>query len=1054
MPYIPLHTHSHYSLLFGLSRIDGLIDFAQKNNIKALALTDHHNLYGAIEFYKKCRKTDIKPIFGINAYIAEGSLTNKQPAPDNRTFHIVLLAKNNEGFKNLVKLVTIGHLEGMHYRPRIDKEVLQKHSNGLIALSGDMQGEIARCFWNKDKDRAKEVLSSYKDIFGKDFYIEITRHPHIERHNEIMDELIALAKETQTEIVAAHDSYYLNPEDKEAHRTLLAVQSNHIGEDLRFLSSDGDFSFISPKQAEELFKDIPEGIKNSEKIASDCNVTIESSGWTFPKIETESGLSHDEQLRKFVYEGLTDRKIEKTKEVSDRIEYELEIIKQKGFAPYFLVVADLLYYARKNNILTTIRGSVAGSLVTYLIKITNVDPLLYRLPFERFLNPERPSAPDIDMDFADDRRDEMIAYAKQKYGEDKVAQIGTFGTMLARGVVRDVARALGYPYGVGDKIAKMIPFGSQGFPMTIEKAMKLVPELLEAYEKERDIKEVIDLSKKLEGNARHCSVHAAGVVIAPFPLTDLVPLQREPKGEKIITQYDMHAIEDVGLLKFDFLGIRNLSILSHAVLLVKEIHKKNVDIENIPLDDEKTFNLLSRGETMGLFQLNGAGMTRYLKDLKPSRIQDVNAMVALYRPGPMESIPEYIKRKHNPKLVTYLDPRMKEILIDSYGVITYQDDVMLIAIHLAGYSWLEADKLRKAMGKKILEEMEAQKENLINGFIKGGLTKEAAKELWLLIEPFAAYGFNKAHAASYGKVAYQTAYMKANFPAEYMTAVLTAESGDVEEIARIISETKRMGIEVLPPDINESFGGFTVIKGEHMDKIRFGLYTIKNLGEEIAKAIITQRKDGGKYKDITDFLNRVKHSNLNKRSLEALVKSGAMDALGERGQLLTNIESMLLYNKDNMKQEENQDSLFNLMKDKSTLPSLTLKIGEVIDFSQILAWEKEHLGLYLSGHPLDKFKERFKDKKGIKDIKSLHDGISVVCGGIIEESKVITTKGGERMAFVKVSDFEDSIEVVVFPKAYEQLKEYITPDNCVAVSGKLSHRKDEPSILVEKLKLL
>lgn len=1054
MPYIPLHTHSHYSLLFGLSKIDGLIDRAQKHKMKALALTDYHNLYGAIEFYKKCNKADIKPIIGINAYLAEGSLLNKQPAPDNRTFHITLLAKNNEGFKNLVKLVTIGHLDGMYYRPRIDKEALKKHSDGLIALSGDIQGELPRCFWNKDKEKALEVLGSYKDIFKDDFYIEITRHPNIERHTEVMDDLIAFAKETKTPLVATHDSYYLDTEDKEAHRTLLAVQSNHIGDDLRFLSSDEDFSFIGSKDATELFKDIPEAIKNSEKIADECNITIESPGWTFPNIETEDGLSHEEQLQKFVYEGLEDRGMKKTKEVEERIKYELDIIKQKGFAPYFLVVADLLYYARKNNILTTIRGSVAGSLVTYLTKITNVDPLHYRLPFERFLNPERPSAPDIDMDFADDRRDEMIAYAKRKYGEDKVAQIGTFGTMLARGVVRDVARALGYPYSVGDKIAKMIPFGSQGFPMTIEKAMQLTPELAESYEKERDVKEIIDLSKKLEGNARHCSVHAAGVVIAPFPLTDLVPLQHEPKGEKIITQYDMHAVEDVGLLKFDFLGIRNLSILSHAVELVKEIHGKDVDIENVPLDDQKTFDLLARGETMGLFQLNGAGMTRYLKDLKPSRIQDVNAMVALYRPGPMESIPSYIERKHNPKLVSYLDPRMEEILIDSYGVITYQDDVLLIAINLAGYSWLEADKLRKAMGKKIPAEMEAQKEKLIEGFQKNGLTKEKAKELWLLIEPFAAYGFNKAHAASYGKVAYQTAYMKANFPAEYMTAVLTAESGDVEEIARIIAETKRMGIEVLPPDVNESSGGFTVIKGEHVDKIRFGLYTIKNLGNEISNAIIAERKANGKYKDITDFLDRVKHSNLNKRSLEALIKSGAMDSLGERGQMLANLESMLLYNRDNLKQEENQDSLFNLMDDKSTLPTLTLKEGEPIDKSDILAWEKEHLGLYISGHPLDKFKERFDGKKGIKELKGLHEGASVVFGGIIEESKVINTKAGDRMAFVKISDFEDSIETVVFPKAYEQLKDHITLDTCVAISGRLSHRKDEPSVLIEKLKLL
>lgn len=1052
--YIPLHTHSHYSLLLGLSKVDELIQSAQNYKMTALALTDYHNLYGAVEFYKKCKKAGIKPILGINAYIAEESITNKQPGPNNRTFHLTLLAKNNEGFENIVKLVTIGHLDGMYHYPRIDKKILKKYSNGLIALSGDIYGELARCFWNQDKESAQNVLASYKDIFGKNFYIEITHHPNLERHNEIMKELISLGRDTKTSLVATQDSYYLTQNDKEAHRTLLAVQSNHISDDIYFLSSDEDFSFKDPKIVESDFADISDAIKNTKKISDECNVKIESHGWIFPKIETKDDLSYDEQLRKYTYDGLTDRNIKKTNEIVKRIEYELGIIRQKGFAPYFLVVADIIYYARRNNILTTIRGSVSGSLVTYLIKITNIDPILYRLPFERFLNPERPSPPDIDMDFADDRRDEMIEYVKKKYGEDKVAQIGTLGTMLAKGVVRDVARALGYPYIVGDKIAKMIPFGSQGFPMTIEKAMKLTPELVEKYDKERETKEIINLSKKLEGNARHCSIHAAGVVIAPFSLTKIIPLQKDPKRNKIITQYDMHAIENVGLIKFDFLGIRNLSILSNAVKLVKKTRETDVDIENVPLDDVKTYDLLSRGETVGIFQLNGSGMTHYLKELKPTRIQDINAMVSLYRPGPIDSIPSYIKRKLNNKYITYLDPRMKNILIDSYGVITYQDDVLLIAIELGGYSWLEADKLRKAMGKKIPKEMEAQKEKLIRGFIKNGLTEELSRQLWLLIEPFAAYGFNKAHAASYGKLAYQTAYMKANFPSEYMTAVLTAESGDVEEISKIISETKRMGIEVLPPDVNESLGEFTVIKGKYIDKIRFGLYTIKNLGGEISNAIIAEREENGKYKDVTDFLDRVKHSNLNKRSIEALIKSGAMDSLEERGNLIANIDIMLGYNRDNTKQKENQNSLFNLMKDKSSVPTLTLKKTNKVNLPEILVWEKEHLGLYLSGHPLEKYKKRLEGRKTIKDLKSLPDGTNIACAGIIEGSKVITTKAGDKMAFVKLSDFEDSIEVVVFPKVFEQLKEYITPDTCVAISGRMSHRKDEPGILVEKLKLL
>jgi DNA polymerase-3 subunit alpha len=659
------------------------------------------------------------------------------------------------------------------------------------------------------------------------------------------------------------------------------------------------------------------------------------------------------------------------------------------------------------------------------------------------------------MDYADNRREEVIAYAKGKYGADKVAQIGTFGTMMARGVVRDVARALGYPYGAGDRIAKLIPFGSQGFPMTIENALKLSPELAESYENDRETKEIINLSKKLEGCARHASVHAAGVVMAPLPLTEYTPLQREPKGDSVITQFDMYSIEDVGLLKFDFLGIRNLSILEDAVHLVREKRGITVDIENVPLEDKKTFAMLARGETIGLFQLNGSGMTRYLKDLRPTTIHDINAMVALYRPGPMELIPEYIKRKQNPTLITFLDPRMKDILTASYGVITYQDDVMLIAIHLAGYSWLEADKLRKAMGKKIPAEMQAQKEKFITGAIENGMTDEKAHELWMLIEPFAAYGFNKAHAASYGRVAYQTAYMKANFPAEYMTAVLTAESGDLEEVSSIIAECRRMHIPVLPPDINESFTQFTVIKGETEkdDTIRFGLETIKNFGAETAKALIAEREARGPFANFTDFIERTVGLNLNRRALEALIKSGAMDNLGERGQMLLNIDDALAYTREQAKNTLGQDSFFGLITDDS-VPKLTLKESPPATEKERLAWEKELLGLYVSGHPLDAHKERFADRGGIKELKDYQEGSRAIFGGLIEEIRTVITKKGERMAFVKIVDFESSIEAVLFPRSYEELKAVVVLEACVAVQGKVSKRNGETSVLVDKMKLL
>lgn len=1065
--FVHLHTHSHYSLLSALPKIDELVDAAKEDEMSALALTDNGNLYGAIEFYKECKKAGIKPIIGIDAYLAARTRHDKQSGIDSSRFRLVLLAENNDGYKNLITLVTRGFFEGFYYKPRIDKELLEQYSSGLICISPSFSGDIATALKNKDETKARELVEWYKHVYGKErFFIEITHHPEIPQHEERMKALVAFARDTDTQIVAAHDVYYLEEDDRLARKTLMSIQTNSDKNDRILDDTDEDFSFISQKDAQKFFKHIPDALENTIKIADMCNLELELGKWVFPNYIVENGLSYDDEFRRVVYEGMKRRGIEETPEVLERVEYELKVIKDKGYSPYFLVVGDLLRHAHENNILTTIRGSVAGSLVTYLAHITNVNPLVYKLPFERFLNPERPSAPDIDMDYADNRRDEMIEYAKQKYGADKVAQIGTFGTMAARGSVRDVTRALGHPYGLGDRIAKLIPMGAQGFPMTIDRALDEVPDLKKMYKEEREVKEIIDMAKKIEGAARHISVHAAGVVIAPRPLTDFVPLQYDTKGEnKIITQFDMHAVEDAGLLKFDFLGIKNLSILADAVEIVKKIHDIDIDIENIPIDDTKTFEMLARGETIGLFQLNGTGMTRFLKELKPTSIFDINAMVALYRPGPLESIPQYIERKHNPHVVTYLDPRMKDILNQSYGVITYQDDVMLIAIKLAGYSWLEADKLRKAMGKKIPAEMEAQKGKLLEGLIKNGMSKEKADELWKLIEPFAAYGFNKAHAASYGKVAYQTAYMKANFPAIYMSAVLTADSGDVEKIAEIIAECKRMNIPVLPPDINESFGGFAVIsnaggigKGitEGGDKIRFGLYTIKNVGEGIADSIIAERKQNGRFISLVDFLDRIKDKNLNKKSLEALIKAGAMDAFGDRGVLLANLEHILNYNKEKTKQGNDQDSLFGLMTDKSTVPTLKLDPSPEAHMVDKLTWEKELLGLYISGHPLDRFREKLEGKSfNVAKIREeAQEGMPVVVGGIVEEVRAIQTKKGDTMLFVKIADLSGNIECVVFPRVYIEHKDLFVPETCIAIKGKISMRNGSVSIIAEKAKKL
>lgn len=1062
--FIHLHTHSHYSLLNALPKVDELIAEAKKYNMPAVALTDAGNLYGAIEFYKTCKKKEIKPILGVDFYVAVRTRKDMQGGIDNRRTRLVLLAKNYDGYKNLIDLVTDSYFEGFYYKPRIDKELIEKYNQNLVCIAPSFSSDISQAMKARNIDKAKELIEFYKKVYGADnFYIEITRHPEIEGHEGLMQQLIKLARETNTQIVAGHDVYYLHPEDRTARDTLMLVNTSGDMSDKGADNEDEDFSFISPEKAEELFRDIPDALDNTVKIANMCNLEITLGKWYFPDFKVTSGLSHDEELRRLAYEGIEKRGMKPTEEVTKRLDYELEVIKNKGYAQYFLVVSDLLHYAHNHGILTNIRGSVAGSLTTYLTKITNVDPLSYKLPFERFLNPERPSAPDIDMDFADNRRDEVIDYARKKYGHDKVAQIGTFGTMMAKGAVRDVARAMGFPYDVADRISKLIPMGAQGFPMTIDRALNEVSELKEAYDKEEDTRRIIDMAKKIEGCARHISVHAAGVVISPDPLTEHVPLQYDTKGKedgtkKIITQYDMHAVgeDGVGLLKFDFLGIKNLSILADAVERVKKIENIDIDIENIPLDDKKTFEMLARGETIGLFQLNGTGMTRFLVELKPTVIHDINAMVALYRPGPLESIPQYIERKHDPSKIEYLDPRMKDILDMSYGVITYQDDVMMIAIKLGGYSWLEADKLRKAMGKKIPKEMEEQKGKLLAGLEKNGMAKRKTNELWKLIEPFAAYGFNKAHAASYGRVAYQTSYMKANYPAIYMSAVLTADAGDVEKIAEIIGECKRMQIPILPPDINESFSQFTVVKGEK-DTIRFGLVTIKNFGQGIATSIIDERKKGGKFKSLSDFLDRVKDRNLNKKSLEALIKSGAMDSLNiDRGVLLGNIETLLSYNKEKEKQPDNQDSLFGLMSDHSSIPSLKLAEVPSATMQEKLAWEKELLGLYISGHPLDKFRDviskRDMDIKKAKE--TLKDGEEVTLACIIEEIKPINTKKGDLMAFIKVADFSGSLETVVFPRTLVEFKSAFVPDKCLAIKGKMSERNGQKSMIIERVKVL
>lgn len=1051
--FVHLHTHSHYSFLEALPKVDDLVLAAKKAGMGALALTDSGNLHGAIEFYKAATKQGIQPIIGLDAYVAPRSRFDQDR--DEKTTRLVLLAENEKGYKNLLKLVTASYVEGFQNHPRVDRELLRLHKEGLIAIVPSQAGDVALALMLNDLAGAHAALEEYVGIFGTgNAYLEITHHPQISGHEERMKRIIAIGTEKKVPIVAQHDVYYIDGSDKEACNVMRKIQGT------REEREDGkeDFSFIDGTKALEFFSHIPEAVDESKRIAERCSLSLSLGSWIFPAFPIEKGRTPGAVLREKAYAGLVPRAIDDTPQVRERIDYELRIIEEKGFSPYFLVVADLLAHAKSIDVLTTTRGSAAGSLVSYLTGITNVNPLFYNLKFERFLNPERPKAPDIDMDFADNRRGEMIAYVKQKYGEDRVAQIGTFGTMMARAAVRDVARALGHPYGTGDRIAKLIPIGSQGFPMTIDRALELEEDLQSLYDDDDDVREIIDLAKRIEGCVRHVGVHAAGVVIAPSSLSDFTPLQFDPKGSgALITQYDMYSITDeyggVGLLKFDFLGIKNLAVLADAVARVKALHGNTIDIENIPLDDPKTFSMLAEGKTEGTFQLNGSGMTRYLKELRPTSIHDINAMVALYRPGPMESIPSYIERKRNPKLVRYLDPRLETILGQSYGVVTYQDDVLLIAITLGGYSWLEADALRKAMGKKIPEEMEAQKEKLTSGFTEhGGLSSENAEKLWKLIEPFAAYGFNKAHAASYGKVAYQTAYMKANYPVPYMASLLSADAGNIDEIARMVAECERMKISVLPPDINESDTSFTVV-GPQKGEIRFGLGSIKNFGEGIANAIMEERATRGPFASLSDFLSRIGSKNLNRKSLEALIACGALDRFGDRAHLLSHIETLLAFHKD-ASLEAPQDSLFGASLGKIPELSLPSQTAPTL-LSQKLAWEKELLGIYVSGHPLDGHLTHQKTKLTIAALREEpKPGLPVVLPVLVSDVRTILTKKGEKMAFIKLEDKTGGIEAVIFPKLYKEHAALIAPGACLLVKGTVSNRNGEISLALENMKAL
>lgn len=1046
-----LHVHSHYSLLDGLAKIDELVARAKELNFEAMALTDHGAMYGIPEFYKKMKEAGLKPILGVEVYLAPESRFQKRAKIDDKRYHLTLLAKNYQGYQNLLKLVTKAHLEGFYYKPRVDKELLKECREGIIALSGCLTGEIPRLILANQKQEAEKKLKEYEEIFGEDFYLEINYHPNIEESKIVKKVLIELSKKYRIPAVATYDVHYLNPDDAEAHDILLAVQTgNKVFEEDRLTLRGDDFSLCSQERMIELFSDFPEALENTQKIVEKCNVELELGKTLLPYFEVPLGETPESYLEKLCQEGLKKRYGNSIKpEILERLNYELSIINKTGFTTYFLIVWDFVNWAKNNGIVVGPgRGSAAGSLVSYLLNITDVDPLKYELLFERFLNPERIQMPDIDLDFADTRRDEVIDYLRKKYGEDRVAQIITFGTMAARAAVRDAGRALGLSYSFCDTIAKLIPFNS-----TLDQALNSVIELKTLYEKDPDVKKLIDSAKKLEGVARHASIHACGVVITKEPLTCYLPLQRAPQEENIIiTQYDMYALEMLGLLKIDLLGLRNLTIIEDTLKIIEETKGEKIDLNKLDEKDKKTFELLQKGETIGVFQLESQGMRRYLKELKPTDIEDIIAMLSLFRPGPLQFIPNYIARKHGKEKIHYPHPKLEPILKKTYGIIVYQEQLLELAKTLAGFTLGEADILRKAIGKKIRSLLEEQKTKLIQGMIKNGIDQKTAEKIWSFIEPFAEYGFNRSHSASYAQIAFRTAYLKAHYPLEFMTALLNNEAVEVERTAELIAECRRMKIAILPPDINESFEKFSIVPGQ--SAIRFGLLSIKNVGENIVREIIREKTINGPFQNLADFLQRINHKDLNKKSLESLIKSGALDNLGERGQLLENLEELLRYNQEAKKIALSPQ--INLFSREMSFSALKLKKTEPVPERLKLKWERELTGFYLTSHPIANYQKIFQNK-GVKNIGEVSEKLlnkSIRIGGVITDLKKILTKTGRSMLVIYLEDLSGGIEVTVFPETLEKTLTIWQKDNVVIIEGRVARNQNGLQIICEKAVLL
>jgi len=1073
MTFTHLHVHTEYSLLDGAARIKDLIAGAKELGMDAVAITDHGAMFGVIDFYKEAKKQGIKPVIGCEIYTAARTMHDKDAEKDKRQGHLVLLAKNETGYRNLMKIVSAGYTEGFYYKPRVDHALLRRYSEGIIALSGCLAGEVQWRLLNGDYEGAKKEALTLLDIFGKDnFYLEL-QDQGLEEQLRILPDMKRLREETGIPFVATNDVHYVKKEDAAVHDVLLCIQTaKTVDDENRMRFPNDQFYLKSEQEMERLFADLPEAIENTKKIADRCNVEFRFGQVHLPEFHAPDGKQNEAYLRELCEEGMKERYgadyAERDPSLAQRLSYELDTIVAMGYVEYFLIVWDFINFARSRGIMVGPgRGSAAGSIVSYALKITDIDPIRYGLIFERFLNPERISLPDIDIDFCYERRGEVINYVIEKYGADRVAQIITFGTMKAKAAVRDVGRALNMSYSDVDVIAKAIPFDLR---MTIDKALDMNPELKAAYEEDRRVRELLDTARALEGMPRHASTHAAGIVISNRSMDEYVPLYLAEKG--ISTQFPMGTIEELGLLKMDFLGLRNLTVIRDTLELVEQHHGVKIDLSKLTYDDKAVYDLISSGNTQGVFQLESSGMTQFIKNLRPDCFEDIIAGIALYRPGPMSSIPTYIENKKNPQGIEYIHESLKPILSVTYGCLIYQEQVMQIVRDLAGYTYGRSDLVRRAMSKKKMDIMLKEQEYFvygkedengnieIKGCIRNGIPEQAAKEIYNQMISFAEYAFNKSHAAAYAVVAYQTAYLKTYYPVEFMAALMSSVIGDATQIAKYIRNCQEMKIPVLPPDVNESGKKFTVKDGA----IRFGLLGVKNVGEGIIDAIIKAREEKGPPKDIFQFIDNIDVHELNKKAVESLIKAGALDCLeGNRAQHLAVYEGLIESAQNNARKNiEGQLSLFQTNADSMNGAGMKFKLPDVANFSKdmLIAMEKEMLGIYLTGHPLSDYAEKIQRIATVTSEDLAHaetdgiiqDGMVVTMAGMVSSKKTLITKKNKMMAFVQLEDLYGTTEVIVFPNVYETSLGLLNNDRVIVVRGTVNFKEEEePKLLADRI---